>query len=145
LDLTVDHGDIELRPAGSALSKMNVRTHMGDIDLALPSNAKFDLRAEVQRGEITNDFGSPLQVETQGRGAALKGTVGDGPQLVLNADRGTLTVRKGTGLAAPIPPKSVSDGPAIPEPPEPGMDGKHPKIPMPPKMPKNPNLVMQRY
>ncbi len=120
LQVSVDKGDITLRPAKAALSRMNVRTGSGNIELALPDTAKFELTASTDRGEIENDFGAPLKLESAGRGARLLGSVGTGPALNLNTDRGTITVRKGsdsevqesTSELAPKPP-------VVPKPPEP--------------------------
>lgn len=95
LDLTLDRGDIELKPGDkNVLAKMDVRTRSGDIDLALPAGAKFELRMAADHGEAHNEFGSPLVVEEQQRGATIAGAVGAGPQLHLESERGTITVRK---------------------------------------------------
>ena len=110
LDLNLDRGDIELRP-GKTLPKMEVHiARSGDIDLALPSEAKFDLKATTERGEAHNDFGTPLTVDETHRGATIVGVVGGGPQLRLETSRGTVTVRKASAdelsnPAAPAPPK----------------------------------------
>jgi DUF4097 and DUF4098 domain-containing protein YvlB len=111
LDLNLDRGDVELR-AGKTLPKMEVHiARSGDIDLALPSDAKFDLKATTERGETHNDFGSPLTVEESHRGATIVGVMGGGPQLRLETSRGTVTVRKASAEelsnpAAPVPPKA---------------------------------------
>jgi len=95
LDLTLDRGDIELKPSlKGPLPKMDVRTRSGDIDLALPADAKFELRMVADHGEAHNEFGSPLVVEEQERGATIAGTIGTGPQLHVESERGTITVRK---------------------------------------------------
>lgn len=95
LELTLDRGDIELRPGGrTALAKMDVHTRSGDIDLALPPLAKFELHLATDRGEAHNEFGSPLVVAEDHRGSAITGTVGSGPQLHLQTGRGSVTVRK---------------------------------------------------
>ena len=94
LNLSVEKGDIELRPLNVPVSKMMVRTRAGNIDLALPESANFQLLANTRRGEIENDFGGDLTETTEGHGALLKGTVGVGPDLDLETRRGTITVRK---------------------------------------------------
>ena len=104
LNLTLDRGDVELHPA-APLAKMDVRTRSGRIELALPAASKFDLHAEVHRGEANNDYGEPLRLEHEGRGARLVGRSGDGPSLVLVTDRGDLTVRKGGEMSLPAPPR----------------------------------------
>jgi DUF4097 and DUF4098 domain-containing protein YvlB len=96
LDLDVDRGDVELRPAKSGVPRMEVRVRSGDVDLALPPQAKFDLKASTDRGELRNEFGAPLEVhETEGgNGGSIAGMVGNGPPVHITTDRGTVTVRK---------------------------------------------------
>ncbi len=101
IDLTVDRGDIELRPA-AAVAKMDVHTRSGDIDLALPDQAKVQLAATTDRGEITNDFNPAFEGRSEGRGATLRGS-GDGPRVVLTTGRGSITVRKASETVAAVP------------------------------------------
>jgi DUF4097 and DUF4098 domain-containing protein YvlB len=125
LEVSLDRGDIELRPLKTPLGKMDVRTRSGNIELAVPAAAKFELKATTSRGEIENEFGPPLKLDVYSgesdrnrdkkRASTLTGSVGDGPAITLTTDRGNVTVRKGTGeqvsLKA-VPPKP----PAPPEP-----------------------------
>ncbi len=97
LEISVDRGDIEVRPSAPSLARMDVRTRSGDIDFAVPEKAKFDLAATTDRGEITNDLGDFFKAETSGPGASLKGNIGDGPRVVLATNRGSITVRKANG------------------------------------------------
>ncbi len=101
LELTVDKGDIDLRPGRLPLAKMVVHTRSGNIELALPHTAHFALNASTDHGEIDNEFGEALKERTEGRGARLEGSVGDGPDLNLNTNRGSITVRKASGEDAP--------------------------------------------
>lgn len=101
LDLTVDKGDIDLRPGRLPLARMVVHTRSGNIELALPQTANFALSASTDHGEIDNEFGESLKARTEGRGARLEGSVGDGPDLNLNTRRGSITVRKAVGEEAP--------------------------------------------
>ena len=94
LELETQNGDIELRPVKVPLAKIDARCRSGNIELSLPESAKFDLRATTSRGEAQNDYGSPLQVETEGRLVSLKGTVGKGPSITMSTDRGRVTVKK---------------------------------------------------
>ncbi len=96
LDLDVDRGDVELRPAKSGVPKMEVRVRSGDVDLALPTGAKFDLKASTDHGELRNEFGTPLEVHEaeNGNSGSIAGAVGSGPEVRITTDRGTLTVRK---------------------------------------------------
>jgi DUF4097 and DUF4098 domain-containing protein YvlB len=119
VEITLERGDVELRP--KQLGKVYVRTKSGNLDLVLPTGAKFELSAKTDRGEITNDFGAPLRHEEEGRGASLRGSVGTGPQITLETDRGAILVRKsGTSAAEPsqgLLPKTLTP-PSSPEPPK---------------------------
>lgn len=93
LDLTVFRGDIDLRP-GKSVPKMEVNTRSGDIELALPPGAKFDLRASTDHGDASNEYGDPLHQENSDHGATISGGSGAGPELRLETGRGSITVRK---------------------------------------------------
>jgi DUF4097 and DUF4098 domain-containing protein YvlB len=134
LQIRVDKGDVSLRPVNTPLSPVTVRTGSGNIDLALPDAAKFDLIASTDRGEIANDFGSPLKKEQAGRGARLAGVVGAGPNLSLNTDRGSITVRKGSEEESVRNRHSTSPSseaetevPEAPKPPAPPKDAPRPE------------------
>jgi DUF4097 and DUF4098 domain-containing protein YvlB len=110
-EVTLDRGNIDLRPAKGEMGKIVARTNAGDIDLSLPSGAQFTLAADTRRGEVRNDFGAPLTAESQHGGGSLKGSVGQGPTLTLTTDRGSITVRKavqrtaGEATSTPAPVK----------------------------------------
>ena len=113
LELTVDRGDIDIRPNRSPLGKIAVHATSGNIELALPQAAKFALNASTERGEIENDFGDSLKESSSGHGAKLEGTVGSGPDVDLVTSHGTITVRKSAEDAKPknVSDKTVSDKP----------------------------------
>jgi hypothetical protein len=95
------------------LPKIDVETRSGGIELALPPDGKFTLRATAHRGEVENEFGEPLNVEDQGRGGQITGTTGDGPALTLSTDRGHIVVRKSFGDF------DMPRSPQLPKPPKP--------------------------
>jgi hypothetical protein len=97
---------------------IEARSGMGRIELVLPEKATFDLHATAERGEAVNDFGSAIQLETEGRTNTLKGKVGNGPAIRLTANRGSVSVRKEGS-----PPSEISPPPRSPRP---------PKLPKPP-------------
>lgn len=97
LELSVDRGDVNVQPSQMPLSKMTIHTRSGDIDLHLPQNAMFTIAANTRRGDIENDFGEALTEQENGRGARLQGTIGNGPDINLTTDQGTITVRKSDG------------------------------------------------
>ena len=121
LEITVDHGDIDLRPVKSPLSKMEVHTKGGNVEIAFPAGAQFDLRASAKRGEAGNDTEFPLRGETEGSGKGrsrtLTGSIGKGPQITLTTDRGNVTLKK-EGMA-------IEHGP--PNPPKPDAPPKTPQ------------------
>ena len=53
-----------------------------------------DLLATAQRGEAVNDYGSQLRQESDGRGATIKGQVGNGPMIHITSEHGSISVRK---------------------------------------------------
>lgn len=101
LDISVDKGDIDLKPGRVPLTGMNVHTHSGNIELSIPAAAGFAMSATTNHGEIDNEFGDGLRERAEGRGARLEGSIGSGPELKLGTDRGSITIRKVTGEAAP--------------------------------------------
>ncbi len=99
IEISVDRGDIDLKPGRLPLSSIHVHSGAGNIELALPPAAAFSLSANTDRGQVENDFGDGLKEETSGRGARLEGSVGSGPNVELATGRGMITVRKGTDTA----------------------------------------------
>ncbi len=97
IEISVDRGDIDLKPGRLPLSRMTARANSGNIELALPATANFALSANTDRGQVENDFGDELKEQTSGRGARLEGSVGSGPSIDLVTGRGTITVRKDGG------------------------------------------------
>lgn len=109
LDLTMDRGDIDLKP-GNDVPKMDVHTRSGDIDLALPPGAKFDLRATTNHGEANNDYGDGLHEQDAGHGAVISGNTGPGPEIRAETGRGTITIRKASPEeTAPQPTDKAND------------------------------------
>jgi DUF4097 and DUF4098 domain-containing protein YvlB len=110
LDLTVDRGDIELRPQNVPIGHIAVHARSGNIEMALPVAAKFALNAATGNGEVDNQFGDGLRARSEGRGAKLDGSVGDGPDVSLITQHGNITVRKSSGDSNP--PKGSGGEPA---------------------------------
>jgi len=105
LTVSLERGDIELRPGKLPLARMDVETRSGDIELSVPAAAKLDLTASTARGDATNDFGSPLRVESSGRGSAVKGSISGGPTVNVHTERGTVVVRKASIDDKPLTPR----------------------------------------
>jgi hypothetical protein len=81
------------------MPSIEARTQSGRFELVLPDKATFQLDATAERGEAVNDFGSPIQKESDGHSATLKGKVGEGPTIHITSSRGSISVRK-EGAAA---------------------------------------------
>jgi len=99
VEISVDRGDIDLKPGRLPLSRMTAHANSGNIEVALPATATFALNANTDRGQVENDFGDELKEQISGRGARLEGSVGAGPSIELVTGRGTITVRKDSGAA----------------------------------------------
>jgi hypothetical protein len=120
LELETERGDVQLQPA-LPVPAIEARSGFGRIELVLPDNAHFDLQATAEHGEAVNDFGPQISKETEGRSATLKGRVGDGPNIRITANRGSVSVRKEGTAPSEIPP-----------PPPPGRKSRAPLPPKPP-------------
>lgn len=94
VEIDLERGDVELRPKGLPLPAINARVRSGDLALALPSAAKFNLKAVTERGEAENGFGPALTLETRNHGATISGAIGQGPQISLLTHRGAVRIAK---------------------------------------------------
>ena len=103
LELSVERGDVDLRPGKLPIAKMDVHVHFGDVEVSLPAAAKFDLTATTARGDTYSDFGPPLHTDHSGNGGAIRGSSG-GPVINLQTERGKMTVRKATADDKPFAP-----------------------------------------
>jgi DUF4097 and DUF4098 domain-containing protein YvlB len=94
LELDVDRGDLEITQTKTPLPKMDIHSRNGDITLAIPEKASFDLNGTAHRGDFNNEFGDALTTSQEGQGGTIKGKTGNGPEIKLSTDRGALTVKK---------------------------------------------------
>jgi DUF4097 and DUF4098 domain-containing protein YvlB len=94
LDLTLDRGDVQVTATKTPVPKIDVHLRNGDISLTLPAKAAFQLNGSTSQGEVENEFGTPLETQSYGRSASIKGQNGAGPQISIATDRGTVSVKK---------------------------------------------------
>jgi DUF4097 and DUF4098 domain-containing protein YvlB len=94
LDLFVERGDIQVSVGKAPVPKIDVHTHNGDLTLALPEKAEFQLDGSTSQGDVDNEFGGGLQTQSNGRAASIKGRVGNGPMVTVGTDRGGVSVKK---------------------------------------------------
>jgi hypothetical protein len=114
------------------LPRIDAHSASGEVELALPERASFQLEAVAQRGEAVNDFGPEIETQTEGRTATMKGAIGDGPAIRITTERGTISLRKeGSAPTIQVPPPPVHAAPAAPA---------LPPTPAPPKAPAPVNL-----
>jgi hypothetical protein len=73
---------------------MDVHTRNGDITLALPEKAEFQLDGSTSQGDVDNEYGGGLQTQSSGRAASIRGRAGNGPVVTVGTDRGMVTVKK---------------------------------------------------
>ncbi len=112
LDVSVDRGDINLRPGGVPLSKIDAQTRTGEVTLSLPPSARFALTATTSRGDVTNDFGSPIRTQNDGRGSEMLGSTGAGsPPVDLHTEHGNVTVRRAAADDKTVIPSTDDDAP----------------------------------
>ena len=126
-EITLERGDVVLRPAKAGLGKTDVTVRSGNIELALPQSARFELAAKTGHGPVENDYGDILKVENTDYGGSIAGRTGNGPLLRLTTDRGEIHVRRSNG-------EEVS---ALPAPQAP------PAAPAPPGAPRRPQTDLQ--
>lgn len=95
IELEIGRGNVEIRQSKAPLARLNVEVDSGDVELALPANAKFSITGETERGEIANSFDDRFKVEMLRRdGARLTGSSGAGPELRVRTRRGLVNLRK---------------------------------------------------
>jgi hypothetical protein len=95
VNLDLERGDIELRPHNVPLAKIEGRIrNVGNIDLALPAQGKFELVASTDKGEVHNEYSSAVPVGAEGRSSTMRISEGSGPSIQVSTARGTVTVRK---------------------------------------------------
>ena len=123
ITLDLDRGDVELRQARTT-PKIDVKISSGDIELGLPPQSKFTLNARTRRGEITNDYDQRLKEEKESNGGTLVGTLGAGPEIKLNTNRGALTLMKTTPSETVM---AEAPEPKTPKPPKPAIPAAPPR------------------
>lgn len=122
INIDVDRGDVEVVQTKLPISRIDVQTRSGDIEVGLPPTATFNINAETVRGEIDNAFNQKLTTESRNRGGQITGSLGSGPEVKLQTSRGRVVVRKSdvgesAGSAPPPPPKGPKP-PSSPKAPE---------------------------
>ena len=116
-----ENGSVELRM--NKLGSVQVENRKGDIELYLPDKAGFQVDARARDGEVETDFKS-LKVDNNDNNTlgVISGTVGQGgPHVIVNNEHGSISIRQGSEMAAPVPPAA----PMAPLPPSPSGHSAH--------------------
>jgi hypothetical protein len=98
VEIVLERGDLNLEPVQMPLSPIEAKLRSGDTVLVLPDAAGFSIKATTRSGEITNSLGAGFKVDSDGRRETLTGAAGNGPPIALEAERGSISVRKGSAV-----------------------------------------------
>jgi hypothetical protein len=87
---------------------IQIDNRKGDVRVSIPPNTPIKVEARTHEGEIESDF-DDIKVDNKDNQSSASGSIGtNGPRLVMNCDKGTIEIRKGTVAvvppAPPIPP-----------------------------------------
>jgi DUF4097 and DUF4098 domain-containing protein YvlB len=113
-DITLEglSGDLRLEDVNGTVSvgvykpgNMQIDNRRGDVQVSIPPNTAIKVEARTREGEIESDF-DEIKVDNKDRQSSASGAIGtNGPRLVMNCDKGTIEIRKGTvAVAPPVPP-----------------------------------------
>jgi DUF4097 and DUF4098 domain-containing protein YvlB len=113
-DITLEglSGDLRLEDVNGTVSvgvykpgNMQIDNRRGDVQVSIPPNTAIKVEARTREGEIESDF-DEIKVDNKDKQSSASGAIGtNGPRLVMNCDKGTIEIRKGTvAVAPPVPP-----------------------------------------
>ena len=130
VDVSNRNGSVELTSA-APLEPISIQNQHGSVDLGLPGNVGFELKAHTQNGDMENDFG--LTPEGSDGAHTLQGRIaGGGPTLTIVTTDGDVTVRRSTVPSLPTVPPAPAKFSALP------------MLPRAPKAPHTPHLPTLR-
>ena len=138
ISVSNSNGSVEIT-AARPLGSIQVDNHSASVRITLPQDAGFQLDAQANNGEISNDFG--VGNTSSGDKNITRGTVGNGAlKVTVNSNEGDISIHR-TPEAATVPPPGVALPPeaaASSEDMESHRAGGVPKPPKPPKSPRGP-------
>jgi DUF4097 and DUF4098 domain-containing protein YvlB len=120
-------GDLRLEDSNGSVSvglnkpgNIQIDNRKGDVQVTIPPNTPIKVEARTREGEIESDF-DEIKVETHNRQSSASGSVGsNGARVAINAERGSIEIRKGTVATVPtvppVPPKPGKPAKALPAP-----------------------------
>ncbi len=114
-------GDLRLEDSNGTVEvglhkpgNIQIDNRKGDVRVSIPPNTAIKVEARTREGEISSDF-EEIKVDNRDRQSSASGAVGtNGPRLVMNCEKGSIEIRKGTVAvvppAPPIPPATPNLG-----------------------------------
>jgi DUF4097 and DUF4098 domain-containing protein YvlB len=106
-------GDLRLEASNGTVSvglqkpgNVQIDNRKGDVQVSIPPNTAIKVEARTHEGEIESDF-DEIKIDSSDARASAAGSIGsNGPKLVMNCDKGSIEIRKGTVVVAtpPTPP-----------------------------------------
>src|SRR5208337_2214748 len=84
---------------------IQIDNRRGDVQVTIPPNTAIKVEARTHDGEIESEF-EEIKADNKDRQSSASGSIGtNGPRLVMNCDKGTIEIRKGTvAVVPPAPP-----------------------------------------
>jgi hypothetical protein len=84
---------------------IQIDNRKGDVRVSIPPNTAIKVEARTRQGEIESDF-EEIKVDNRAKESSASGSIGtNGPRLVMNCEKGTIEIRKGTvAVVPPLPP-----------------------------------------
>ena len=113
-DIALDglSGDLRLQDENGTVEvglhkpgNIQIDNRKGDVQVSIPPNTPIKVEARTRQGEIESDF-DEIKVDNHNKESSASGSIGtNGPRLVMNCEKGTIEIRKGTvAVAAPPAP-----------------------------------------
>ncbi|HLM79334.1 MAG TPA: DUF4097 family beta strand repeat-containing protein [Terriglobales bacterium] len=113
-DITLEgfSGDLRLEDVNGTVAvglykpgNIQIDNRRGDVQVSIPPNTAIKVEARTHDGEIESEF-DEIKADNKDKQSSASGSIGtNGPRLVMNCDKGTIEIRKGTvAVAAPAPP-----------------------------------------
>ncbi|HEY0760664.1 MAG TPA: DUF4097 family beta strand repeat-containing protein [Acidisarcina sp.] len=111
-------GEVNVQPA-APLGNIQINSKNQPITLSMPPGANFTVNGSTRSGDLSTDYN--LNVSGSDNSHSVSGQVGEGGvRVLLDADHGDITLRKGDSAAPP----ATMHVPAPPEPPPAAPGGK---------------------
>lgn len=117
-------GDLRLEDANGTVSvavnkpgNIQIDNRKGDVEVTIPPNTAMKVEARTHEGDIQSDF-EEIKAENNGHQSSASGSIGSisnsAPRLVMNAEKGSIEIRKGVVAVVPPAPPEPPAAPAKP-------------------------------